>query len=120
MHLQPPLELSRCHLIAELHKWICTIINLSRIRSDRYQLQVNFIGINATEMTYRNLLGDMMEHNPQPLIDAYGAIEGLLEQVEAYVKVNCNSLICIQLVYHIVEQNNFQGRELNFYSSMQV
>lgn len=38
-------------------------------------------------MTYRSLLGKMMEVNSKPLVEAYGAIEGLLEQVDCYVKV---------------------------------
>ena len=43
---------------------------------------------DPSEMTYRSLLGKMMEINSKPLVDAYGAIEGLLEQVDSYVKVN--------------------------------
>ena len=39
MHLQPPLELSRCHLISQLHKWISTVTGLQRIQSTRYQVQ---------------------------------------------------------------------------------
>ena len=38
MYLQPPLELSRCHLITELHKWISKITGLQRIQSTRYQV----------------------------------------------------------------------------------
>ena len=37
--------------------------------------------------TYRLLLGKMMKDCPQPLVDAYGAIEGLLGKVETYVNV---------------------------------
>ena len=43
---------------------------------------------DPSEMTYRSLLGKMMEINSKPLVDAYGAIEGLLEQVDSYGKVN--------------------------------
>ncbi len=39
MFLQPPLELSRCHLIAQLHKWISTITGLPRIQSSHYQVR---------------------------------------------------------------------------------
>ena len=38
MYLQPPLELSRCHLITELHKWISKVTGLQRIQSTRYQV----------------------------------------------------------------------------------
>ena len=38
MDLEPPLELTRCHLIAELHKWVSTVIGLQRIQSTRYQV----------------------------------------------------------------------------------
>ena len=38
MDLDPPLELTRCHLIAELHKWVSTVIGLQRIQSARYQV----------------------------------------------------------------------------------
>lgn len=39
MHLQPPLELSRCHLIYQLHKWISIVTGLQRIQSMQYQVQ---------------------------------------------------------------------------------
>ena len=38
MYLQPPLELSRCHLITDLHKWISKVTGLQRIQSTRYQV----------------------------------------------------------------------------------
>ena len=43
MYLQPPLDISRCHLIAQLHNWINTITGLQRIQSSHYQV---FITIN--------------------------------------------------------------------------
>ena len=42
MHLEPPLELSRCHLIAELHKWISTITGLSSTENSEHTLQGNY------------------------------------------------------------------------------
>ena len=44
MYLQPPLELSRCHLITQLHKWISTVTGLQRIQSTRYQVIYIYMG----------------------------------------------------------------------------
>lgn len=43
--------------------------------------------IKDRDQSYRSLLGKLMEVQPQPLIEAYGAIEGLMEQAECYVNV---------------------------------
>ena len=43
--------------------------------------------LSPTEATYRSLLGKLMEHDSEPLVEAYGAIEGLLGSVQSYVKV---------------------------------
>ena len=43
---------------------------------------------DPSEQTYRALLGKLMQDNSAPLIDAYGAIEQLLSEVQAYVKVS--------------------------------
>ena len=38
MHLQPPVEMARCDLIAQLHTWISIVTGLPRIQSSRYQV----------------------------------------------------------------------------------
>lgn len=43
--------------------------------------------MSPNEVTYRSLLGKLMEHDSEPLVEAYGAIEELLSGVQAYVKV---------------------------------
>ena len=119
MHLQPPVEMARCDLIAQLHNWISIVTALPRIQSSRYQvdmsgffseapfclsllpssyppffplspslLQVGLVELSPTEATYRSLLGKLMEHDSEPLVEAYGAIEGLLGSVQSYVKVH--------------------------------
>lgn len=40
------------------------------------------------EQSYRSLLGQLMEVNSTPLVEAYTAMEGLLEQVDNYVQVS--------------------------------
>ena len=86
MYLQPPLELSRCHLISQLHKWISTITGLQRIQSSHYQ--VGLEEKDVSEETYRALLGRLMQEDSKPLVDAYGGIETLLNEVDSYVNVS--------------------------------
>ena len=50
--------------------------------------QVGLEEKDPSEQTYRSLLGKMMHENAGPLVEAYKAIEGLLEEIEAYVKVH--------------------------------
>ena len=45
------------------------------------------VEMSPTEVTYRSLLGKLMEHDSEPLVEAYRAIEELLSNVQAYVKV---------------------------------
>ncbi len=49
--------------------------------------QVGLIEISPSEATYRSLLGKLMEKDSVPLVNAYAAIEGLLDEVTVYVKV---------------------------------
>ena len=51
-------------------------------------IQVGLEEKDPSEQTYRSLLGKMMQENAGPLVEAYKAIEGLLEEIEAYVKVH--------------------------------
>ena len=44
--------------------------------------------LSPTEATYPSLLGKLMEHDSEPLVGAYGAIEELLSSVQSYVKVS--------------------------------
>ena len=53
--------------------------------------QVGLVELSPTEATYRSLLGKLMEHDSEPLVEAYGAIEELLGSVQSYVKV---SVLC--------------------------
>jgi dynein heavy chain 1 len=85
MHLQPPVEMARCDLIAQLHNWVSIVTALPRIQSSRYQ--VGLVELSPMEATYRSLLGKLMEHDSEPLVEAYGAIEELLSSVQSYVKV---------------------------------
>ncbi len=43
--------------------------------------------MSPTEATYRSLLGQLMKTDSGPLVKAYGAIEGLVGEVDVYVKV---------------------------------
>ena len=43
--------------------------------------------MSPTEASYRSLLGKLMEHDSDPLVQAYGAIEERLKDVLVYVKV---------------------------------
>ena len=49
------------------------------------------VELSPTEATYRSLLGKLMEHDSEPLVEAYGAIEELLSGVQSYVKVGDSS-----------------------------
>ena len=49
--------------------------------------QVGLVEMSPTEASYRSLLGKLMEHDSDPLVQAYGAIEELLKDVLVYVKV---------------------------------
>lgn len=139
MHLEPPVEMARCDLIAQLHNWISIVTGLPRIQSSRYQVrssaytgnlaltyvpsylpfpfsllllplpsspfpslphhvQVGLVEMSPTEITYRSLLGKLMEHDSEPLVEAYGAIEELLGSVLTYVKV-CIAVNMLEPVY---------------------
>ena len=49
--------------------------------------QVGLVEMSPTEASYRSLLGKLMEHDSDPLVQAYGAIEERLKDVLVYVKV---------------------------------
>ena len=56
--------------------------------------------LSPTEATYRSLLGKLMEHESEPLVEAYGAIEELLGSVQTYVKVRYSPILigCVCIV----------------------
>eukprot|EP00731_Ephydatia_muelleri_P024350 Em0016g621a len=68
MHLQPPVEIARC-----------------RPRGPAARVALH--ELSSIEATYRSLLGKLMQQMNKPLIDAYAAIENLLNGVNSYVKV---------------------------------
>ena len=49
--------------------------------------------VSPSEATYRSLLGMMMQRDSSPLVNAYGAIEELIEEVQKYVKVRVSYLL---------------------------
>lgn len=57
-------------------------------------LQVGLEEKDASEETYRGLLGKLMQDDSKPLVDAYGAIESLLGGVDSYVNV---SMQCVPI-----------------------
>ena len=62
-------------------QWAASLLSLLPV-------QVGLEEQDPSELTYRSLLGKLMEQMSQPLVDAYGAIEKLLGEVEAYVTVS--------------------------------
>lgn len=42
---------------------------------------------DSSEESYRGLLGQLMQDKSQPMVDAYGAVESLLSNVNVYVNV---------------------------------
>ncbi len=55
-----------------------------------YKLPLRQVGldeVSPTEATYRSLLGKLMKNDSGPLVQAYAAIEGLVGEVDVYVKV---------------------------------
>ena len=67
--------------------------------------QVGLDEMSPVEATYRSLLGKLMQQDSGPLVHAYAAIEGLVKEVDTYVKVcGCGYGVCVCASVHLVHE----------------
>jgi dynein heavy chain 1 len=86
MYLNPPVEMARSKLIDQFHAWLSVITSLARIQSSRYQVGLGG-PVKAADTTYSSLLGKLMQKDTQFLMNAFSAIDKVIEDVSVYVKV---------------------------------
>lgn len=81
IYLDPPLEYARASWLLQLHEWIGIVCNLPKIKSSRYEMNIDLSGSTKMDTCFTTLPGRCIDD----LSQVYTAVEVQLEVVEAYV-----------------------------------
>ncbi|KAI9821833.1 MAG: hypothetical protein M1827_002415 [Pycnora praestabilis] len=81
INLEPPLEFARASWFAHLHDWLGVVCNLRKIKSSRYEMNLDLAGSEVSETSYRDLPGQCAD----TLSMVYTTIDRKIQDVSIYV-----------------------------------
>ncbi|KAI9871266.1 MAG: hypothetical protein M1830_003131, partial [Pleopsidium flavum] len=81
IYLDPPLEYARASWFSQLHDWLGIICNLPKVKSSRYEMNINLSRSADTEARFNALPGFCIDH----LSQVYTAVEYKLQNIGTYV-----------------------------------
>lgn len=81
IYLDPPLEYARASWFSQLHDWLGIVCNLPKVKSSRYEMNIDLSGSADTEARFTALPGSCTGH----LSQVYTAVEYKLQNVGTYV-----------------------------------
>lgn len=80
IYLNPPVEYARASWLEQLQQWLAVICTLQKIKASRYEMRVE-----AAENASNNQFSNLASRCTDALMQVYGAVEGKLHEISAYV-----------------------------------
>jgi len=88
MYLDPPIEQARANWYHQLHDWLAIVCYLKRIRSMRYEIELNIRSHDTQETLQETTYVSLLTHlNDNSLEHAYSLIETKVNAVASYVNI---------------------------------
>ncbi|PSN61624.1 hypothetical protein BS50DRAFT_680599 [Corynespora cassiicola Philippines] len=80
IYLSPPIEYARASWLEQLQQWLAIICTLQKIKASRYEMR-----LEATDDASSNQFADLPSLCTDSLMEVYGAVEGKLRDISAYI-----------------------------------
>ncbi|UPX18708.1 dynein heavy chain [Ascochyta rabiei] len=80
IYLSPPVEYARASWLEQLQQWLAVVCTLQKIKASRYEIR-----LESTKDAASNQFSELPSKCTNSLIEVYGAVEGKLGDISAYV-----------------------------------